>query len=178
MSRSTKRKYPSQQQLQELFFYDNESGLLHWKIKPGRRTPWGKTAGSRDSTGYIVIGIDGEVFRGHKLIWIWNNGNIPEDREVDHIDRNRSNNRLDNLRLATARQQEINKNARGFIRIPDSECKPWRSYHRVDRKWNDIGYYPTALQARLAYEKRTSELEPEFASTFFTDAINHLLREH
>ena len=172
---SKRKPHPSQKELQELFFYDEETGLLHWKtLTPNSRVQLGDSAGSVNARGYRQIGIGkGGRYQAHNLVWIWNYGCIPEDLEVDHADKNESNNLLSNLRLATRRQQSINRCIRGFSKLRTMK-NSWKAAHNGDGR-EYIGSYPTALQARLAYERYTSGLEPAFASTFFTDAFNRLL---
>ena len=131
----------------------------------------GDSAGYARADGYRPVRVKGRNCFTHNLIWIWHYGDIPDDLKVDHADRNPSNNVLSNLRLATERQQQINKRKRGFRR----QRNKWLAQHSRNNRQESIGRYSTALQARLAYERHTSELEPAFASTFFTDAFNRLL---
>ena len=101
-------------------------------------------------------------------------GELPDGVTIDHKDKDKTNNRLDNLRLANARQQGINRNARGFTKEVRATLRPWVAQHCIDHRRFSIGNFATALQARLAYERRTYELEPEFANTWFTDALSEL----
>ena len=158
----------------EWFFYDPETGLLHWKMRPGKRSSvmWGDVAGSELSTGYRRIRLKGKDYRAHNIIWVMHHGDIPSDKTVDHKDNNRSNNRLENLRLANRRQQGINRCMNGFYWHKGNS--KWYAKHRIGGKREHIGYFPTALQARLAYERHVKELEPEFANTSWTEAIESL----
>ena len=167
---SKRKPHPTQKELQELFFYDEETGLLHWKIRPAKRIKFGAVAGCVNTKGYCQVQVKSIRYQAHNLIWIWNYGDIPDDLEIDHIDKDSSNNAVINLRLSTRRQQCINRNMRGF----HGYRKRWQAFHTLGKACY-IGTYLTALQARLAYERYTSELEPEFASTFFTDAFNRLI---
>ena len=168
-------KYPTYAELHELFFYDPDTGFLHWKIRPSSHMMWGDQVAPKPSTdGYLRAGINGVLYKQHNIIWIMKHGNLPDGVTVDHKDKDRRNNRLDNLRLASNRQQEINKNVRGFTKQIDCTLRPWRSFHSIDNQMTRIGNFSTALQARLAYERRTYELEPEFANTWLTDALSEL----
>ena len=171
---SKRKPHPTQKELQEAFFYDEETGMLHWKIRPSTNIQVGTVAGYKSNDGYCYLKLKGREYLAQNIIWILNYGDIPIDLQVDHADRNRSNNVLENLRLATQRQQNINQSARGFS-FCNRVTNPWKVAHRINGKSYYIGIYSTALQARLAYERYTSDLEPEFASTFFTDAFNRLL---
>ena len=166
-----KRKpHPKQSQLKDVFSYDSESGALTWLGGPR----YGEEAGYRHPNGYRYIVLNGELYLTHNLVWIWNKGELPVDAEVDHKDRVKLNNRISDLRSADKRQQGINKRVQGFCRSGRKKHL-WQARHRLEGKNIHIGQYPTALQARLAYERHTSGLEPEFASTFFTDAFNRLI---
>ena len=164
-------------QAQETFFYDDSDGCLYWKIRPSKncRVTWGDVAGSHQTGGYRQVGLDRKNYRVHNIIWNWHHGEIPAGKEVDHIDKNTSNNRIENLRLADRVQQAIHTKARGFYK--HKRDKLWYSSYRYQGTTNYLGTHDTALQARLAYEKATSALEPEFASTHFTDAFNRLITD-
>ena len=163
----------------EWFFYDPETGLLHWKMNPNRCRPsnFGAVAGYNKGQGYSQIGFKNKLYQAHNIVWVMHHGDIPEDKTIDHIDRNKSNNRVENLRLASRSQQEINQNSRGFFW--HEKARKWRVEIFVGKKRKHIGYFPSALQARLAYEGAIAKVEPEFANTlftnFYTDLINVLI---
>ena len=167
-------EYPTYAELHELFFFDPDTGFLHWKIRPCNSVMWGDQVSPKPTKGYLQANINGVHYKQHNLAWIMNYGELPDEVTIDHKDGDGTNNRLDNLRLANARQQEINKNVRGFTKNVTCTLRPWRVQHRIDSQTTTIGYFATALQARLAYERRTYELEPEFANTWFTDALSEL----
>ena len=180
MSSDRRRKHPTQAELQELFFYDPGTGFLHWKIRPSKysRAMWGDQVGGKpDRYGYLAVQLSGARYKQHNLVWIMHNGDIPDGVTVDHVNWNKADNRLDNLRLATARQQAINKRVKGFTKQMHCTLRPWKSKHTVDGRDTYIGHFPTALQARLAYERRTHELDPEFAPQDFTQWVDRLIRE-
>lgn len=93
--------------------YDLETGVLRWvyRVEPGFRRA-GKAAGRAHRTGYVTIKLNGEEHAAHRLIWLMMTGSWPE-HDVDHIDGDRSNNRWDNLRAATRRQNAVNAKVRG-----------------------------------------------------------------
>lgn len=78
----------------------------------GRRA--GAVAGTKKARGYWEVQVCGKKLRAHRLIWELHNGPIPESYVVDHINQDPSDNRLENLRLATV--SENNCNARGSKR--------------------------------------------------------------
>lgn len=95
----TIKKYPSQAELKELFDYNPDIGNLLWKIKPAWRVSIGDIAGLVRQCGDIDIRIHRVLYKAHRLIWIWNNGDIPDGYIIDHINEIRNDNRLSNLRL-------------------------------------------------------------------------------
>lgn len=91
--------------------YDTTSpSCLVW-LK-GRRA--GAVAGTRNNRGYWVVQVSGRKIQAHRLIWEMHNGLIPDGYVVDHVNQDPSDNRLENLRLATV--SENNCNARRYKR--------------------------------------------------------------
>ena len=91
----------------ENFLYDERSPSgLRWKN--GRRK--GKPAGScRCDDGYWKVCLQCKQYKVHQVVWILHGHAIPESLEIDHIDRNPSNNRIENLRLLTCSENALNK---------------------------------------------------------------------
>jgi hypothetical protein len=87
--------------LHSLFEY--KDGDLIWKVKNTK----GKIAGSLKPTGYTVIEVDGKNIMAHRLVWIMHNGNF--EGYIDHIDGNRSNNRIENLRVVDRTKNQWNR---------------------------------------------------------------------
>lgn len=94
----------------DIFEYSEQSpsGLI-WKIDiysgenyTNLRVKKGSVAGSNKSTKkYWVVIHKGKCYRAHRIVWTILKGEIPEGMHVDHIDRNKSNNRIENLRLVS-----------------------------------------------------------------------------
>ena len=87
--------------LHSLFEYKN--GDLIWKVKNTK----GKVAGSLKPTGYKVIEVNGKNIMAHRLVWIMHNGNF--EGYIDHIDGNRSNNCIENLRIVDRVKNQWNR---------------------------------------------------------------------
>lgn len=93
--------------LQELLVYDAETGVLYWTQKAFRKH--GKPAGYLASDGYIYINTLGSKWRAHRVAYALHYGVDPYPMEIDHINRNRSDNRICNLRAVTASENCLNK---------------------------------------------------------------------
>ena len=96
----------TQEYLRQVFDYD-QAGHLIWKRKD-RGVKLGQKAGHITKDGYYLIRLDKVLYKGHRLIWLWHNGEWPLD-ELDHIDNNPSNNAIENLRNATKQQNMRNR---------------------------------------------------------------------
>ena len=168
---------PSQETVREWLNYDAATGVFTWRKKPrgGRRRESGRIAGTTRKNGYIFIGLGSyRQIGAHRLAWIHTNGPIPDGMEIDHKDTNPGNNRLDNLRLATSRQQKRNKkvqsnNRSGLKGAYYHACrkgKKWRSQIRIGAGKENLiflGYYESALEAHMAYRAAAIQHFGEFA---------------
>lgn len=65
--------------------------------------------GSLDKDGYLIIKVKGKQFKAHRIVWLLNKGKFPKS-ELDHINRNRIDNRIENLRESNRKQQVHNQN--------------------------------------------------------------------
>lgn len=87
----------TQDKLKWLFDYDTVyGGLIKMVRKSGNKT----TVKTPNSNGYYIIMIEGKRYFEHRLVWLYHYGEFPPNNLViDHIDRNRMNNKIENLRL-------------------------------------------------------------------------------
>ena len=82
--------------LRDLLSYDAETGLLTWRVRRGR-VEVGQAAGNPMKSGYLQVMIGGRTYLAHRLAWLHHFGRWP-DGDVDHINRVRTDNRVENLR--------------------------------------------------------------------------------
>ena len=142
--------------------FDYSDGKLYWKIRPSRNTKAGQQAGSRNKDGYWhVTWQSGKRWKMHRLVWEWHNGPIPEGLEIDHINNNREDNRIENLQLLT--KAENNLKARDKQRQrPGLRGTYVRKNGRygakavINGKQVPLGTYDTTELAHAAYLKAVS----------------------
>jgi len=151
---------PSQEELHRLFEY--KEGDLYWKIKTNRSMKIGSKAGSLSSNGYIVVSFNNVDYKMHRIIWCYHFGPIANNLQIDHIDGNRTNNLIENLRLATHSQNNFN-NKRAYRNSKSNIlgvfwCKKenkWRARITKNNKKIHLGYFVNqedAIAARKAGE--------------------------
>ena len=148
-----------QQYLNSILRYDSETGVLTWAESRGSKKI-GDVAGSLTSQGYIDVGLDGRLVRAHILIWIMVFGKRP-DGQIDHINGERSDNRLENLRDVSAIQNSQNirsptsRNSSGFLGVYYRNGK-YAAQICTNYKVKHIGTFETPELAHEAYliEKR------------------------
>ena len=106
---SAVKQYPSQDYLKSIFEY-RDGQLISTKTGRGCRT--GRAVGSiSKTTGYVNVLIEGNLYKAHRIIWVLLNGENPA-LDIDHIDRDKTNNRIENLRLLTRSQNLHNAKAK------------------------------------------------------------------
>lgn len=67
--------------------------------------------GSKDKDGYVILKVKGKQFKYHRIVWLICKGYYPK-KEIDHINRNRADNRIENLRECTRQENIINRTAK------------------------------------------------------------------
>lgn len=142
--------------VRELFAYDSETGRLTRKISNGPKWKIGSVAGGVGENGYRYVSVNKKMYLAHRLIWLHVYGEFP-DSDIDHKNRNRDDNRIANLRLATRGQNNINSakqknNTSGFKGAYfDRRRNCWYAEIWVDNKKKFLGRFETATSAGAAY---------------------------
>lgn len=155
--------------------FDYSDGFLYWKIKKSNAIKIGQVAGSLDErTGYYRIHINSKMYKTHRLVFLYHNGYLPD--YVDHIDNNKINNRIENLREATKSQNCMNqkvstRNTSGIKGVMwHKRDKKWYVQLRVNSKCHSFGYYDDKELAELVAIEATNKLHKEFSA--YKGALN------
>jgi|KBSSwiStaDraftv2_1062776.scaffolds.fasta_scaffold633658_2 hypothetical protein len=159
-----------QDRLWEVLRYEPDTGKFFWLKRPGggaRTDLVGKQAGCVNDKNYRVIMIDSKEYAAHRLAWLYVYGDWPAN-QIDHINRNRTDNRIVNLREATGPQNCANAKARSSR----SGLKGAHWNKRYGGKWSAtihrngraqwLGYFSTAKKAHTAYCKAAKGVDKEF----------------
>lgn len=157
--------------LTSILNYSPETGEFHWstprpKIKVGQKAGYIKK-----NKGYIYIEIEGKSYSAHRLAWFYVNGTWPK-HIIDHINGNKSDNRIENLREATNGQNRANSKTtnkhglKGVRRLPwmKETDKCWQASIKYNKKVIYLGCYHTKEEAHFAYKEAAIRLHGEFAN--------------
>ena len=159
-----------QAKLKEILIYQPETGEFFWRKTLSK-------AGCRitrpDGRKYWTIIYDGRHYAAHNLAWIYMMGS-PPIHEIDHKNRDGSNNKWTNLRPATRGQNQANtrlykNNSSGFRGVSrtgysSKSKKPFRALIKFNGRKKHIGYFATAEEAYVAWKQVAVAVHGEFAN--------------
>ena len=165
----------------QLLDYDPVTGRMRWKMRPREMfrlardcMAWntkyaGNVSGlSNNGFGYLYVCIDGRRYGVHRIAWLIASGVWPE-REIDHINGDRGDNRLCNLREATPGENQQNRptqrnSSSGMTGVGWHKASGmWRAYIKVQRRTVSLGYFAdknAAYSAYLAAKKGLHGFQP------------------
>jgi len=150
----------TQEYLKSILHYDKYTGLFTWKIKRSNSTKIGMLSGYKERvTGYtrIVITLNKKrkLYQAHRLAWLYENGAFPK-HHIDHINHDRSDNRIFNLREAdytlNGKNQSLHTtNKSGVSGVGfHSRDKVWQSFITIQDKRIHLGYFTDKNEAICA----------------------------
>lgn len=150
--------------LRGLLAYDPLTGIFRWR-ETMRASQRGKVAGNVNWAGYRKIKIRAQLCAAHRLAWLYVHGVWPSGL-IDHIDGDKSNNAISNLRIATPAQNSARRQtvrtispARGVF--PHGSGFVARIHHAGKRHY--LGYFAKLEEATAAYEAKAREIHGDFA---------------
>lgn len=152
--------------VRENLAYEPETGSFFWK-KPGFGRTMGKLIGTTIWPGYKVLKLNNVVFYAHRVAWLYVHGRWPT-AQIDHIDGNRGNNAIANLREATSSQNGARRRIGTKSRVSPSRGVMPHGAGFVARihyagKRHYLGYFSTLKAAKAAYAAKANEIHGEFA---------------
>ena len=164
----------TQEQLKERLTYKN--GKLYWSLKKNNFLL--SRAGCLRNTGYWAIRFNKKLYQEHNLVWLYFNG-VMLPGNIDHINRNRIDNRISNLRIATRSQNNMNKtiqsnNTSGYTGVyKRKDTGKWTCYIGKDKKFKNgkliksgrvyLGCFETKEEAVNCRRLKQKELFKEFS---------------
>jgi len=156
--------------LEKVLRYDANTGLLYWTTYIYTIKKPGDLAGHQNASGYIEIRFDRKNYQGHRVAWYLHTGEDPGILQVEHIDTNRTNNKIDNLRLASSAQNSWNKGKKTCTTSKYkgvafyARYRKWISQIRANGKTTHLGYFTDELEAHRTYCLAAMEMHGEFAN--------------
>ncbi len=180
MATTDKNLLINQGLLKTLFDYNPETGVLTHKRREGtgshavvfNKTYAGHPAGSVQNNGYAQVSVKTTLgtksYLAHRVIFLLAHGHLPE--EIDHVNRDRLDNRIDNLRAATHSQNQACKKVKkaaksGFRGVWHVQPRGvWRAQGSQDGKTKTLGYFAAPEDAARAYNDYALERFGEFAA--------------
>lgn len=152
---------------------------LRWKVdrKCGKRynivkVKTGDVAGTIANTGYYCVNINYTIYIAHRIIYLLSHGSIDSDKVVDHIDRNKLNNSISNLRLVSHTENSRNLSSRCDNELPmgisfSVQRNRYRAYVNIDGKQISKSFSCNVLGKEQAY-KLAIDARNRLVAEYFT----------
>ncbi|MCK5609397.1 HNH endonuclease [Candidatus Pacearchaeota archaeon] len=157
----------TQDLVKDLFNYNPETGILTRKINKGSAKA-GDIAGSINSKGYLLTRINGKKYLNHRIIFLFVYGYLPEF--MDHVDNNRLNNKIENLRECTWNENQHNallrKDNKSGIKCVTwhKATKKWMAAIRINKQSKHLGVFSDIKEAKKSVDDARIKYHGEFAN--------------
>ena len=139
---------PPLEELKEFLDYNPDTGIFTWIKKPSIVTKVGQEAGTANKDGYICISFRNNIYYAHRLAYYMYYGIDPLEKKIDHMRGPCNNNKINNLRLATHSQNQMNRvnlasnNNSGATGVGwNKKSKKWRARINGDGVEKHLGYF-------------------------------------
>lgn len=159
----------TQERVRALFVYSEGNLVRKTYVCPNAQK--GMTVGCIDNFGYLRVRIDGKYYRNHRVIFLYFHGYLPEN-DIDHIDRNRLNNKIENLREVSRSCNHRNRaqypsvsGVKGIVW--DNSREKWLAQIKINKKHINLGRTDCFLEAvclRFAAEQASGWADCESES--------------
>lgn len=152
----------TQEKLKTLVTYHPRTGKFFWRVNNPRVRVGQQTGQALDRWGYNVICIDRKKYKAHRLAWLYVYGSFPT-KDLDHINRIKTDNRISNLREVTAVENARNKgvsvkNKSGYVGVSWKKShNRWCAQSAVDGVVKHLGLFDNIHDAVKARETYMSE---------------------
>ena len=163
--------------IEDLVDYDPDTGKLTWNQHLWRTTiEVGDPVGGVCTTlsGHRQVCYKGKYIYTHRLCWKKYYGVWPE-QDLDHIDGDPLNNKINNLRLCNKQQNRANSKTKKLYKGVVKTFRknhPWKAQIKCNDKLVHLGVFKTEIEAARAYDVAAKEFFGEFASPNFKDNNN------
>jgi hypothetical protein len=171
----TNERLLTAERLRRLLSYDPETGVFTWR-SPGTGRRVSGIAGCLGGTGYWHINLDNRIYPAQRLAWLYQTGEWPA-ADIDHINRDRADNRWCNLRAATKSQNSSNRcadfnNTAGFKGVTWYKARrKWQAMITVNGKHIYLGVFDTPHQAYANYCLAARKHHGDFARVYEPDQL-------
>ena len=152
--------------LHELFDY--RDGTLYWKKTVNKKVKQGDKAGTFDNEGYVVVRYKGKGYKAHRLVFLMFNGYLPD--QIDHIDCDKSNNKIENLRPACSVTNHYNvtatkRNTTGVKNVYFvKKTNRWRVAMVVNKQFMSFGCFQDLELAELVAQEARIKYHGKYAN--------------
>lgn len=168
--RDTNQKLTPISLLRQWYYYHPESGAI--SLAPNSLRKSGKPIGQITKNGYMAVRVTDETgisrrFMVHRIAWALYYGRWP-DIHIDHINGDRSDNRISNLRAATNSQNSMNRSCHsnsltGIKGVTwDKQRKKWMARLNKGGKFINLGRFETSDEAKMAYDAAAADAHGEY----------------
>jgi len=148
------KELPPLEVLKSYYEYHSDTGDLIKIKKTAQRCKIGVPTGSLSSQGYLKVSLKGVSYPVHRICYKLFYGEEPDI--IDHIDGDKENNKINNLRSVSYTRNNRNRlKSKGYTKMPNGR---YRSTIWVNGRNQDIGYFDTEQEAKDAYDTKRRAL--------------------
>ena len=156
------KELPSKEVLHDLFYYKN-GNLFHKKSQAKGKAD--HAAGWIEKNGYSATNIKGIRYRVHRLIYQFHHGSCSDF--IDHIDGNKQNNNIENLRPATMSENNQNSKEKNTNKLGVKgvciERGRYKANIKINGKSKHLGYFYSLEEAKIVYEEFSKKIHGDYS---------------